>query len=122
MITFDQLREQSHSRIRRWHPGFPGEEDPLVAWSGGDWGNALAGETGEACNVVKKIRRLETSKRGRVSEEDVSLLVEKLADELADVVIYADCLSQLYGIDLGEAVKDKFNATSIEYGFPERLQ
>jgi len=120
-LEFGRLSYINRERCSRWHPGFPSEEDPAVAWSGGDWANAMQGEAGEAGNVVKKLRRLETAKRGRPTEEDAAELVAKLGAELADTIIYADLLATYYGVDLPAAIIAKFNATSVEYGFPERL-
>ncbi len=82
---------------------------PLDSWSPTDWGCALAGEAGEACNLAKKMRR----------GEDVPLL--EMSHELADVVIYADLLAARLGIDLGQAVKDKFNIVSARKGSKVRL-
>jgi NTP pyrophosphatase (non-canonical NTP hydrolase) len=111
------LAEQNVARAQRWHPGFPQEDD----WTGGDWAAAMAGECGEACNIVKKLRRIETAKRGRPTEQDTAVLRSMLSDELADLLIYADLLAAKYGLDLSEAVREKFNATSVQYDFPERL-
>ena len=116
-LTFAALTKANVTRAQRWHPGFPEEDD----WTGGDWATAMAGEAGEACNVVKKLRRVETAKRGRVTEQDTAELVEQLAYELADLIIYADLLAAKYGIDLTLAVLAKFNSVSRDYGFPERL-
>jgi NTP pyrophosphatase (non-canonical NTP hydrolase) len=76
----------------------------LDAWSPTDWACALAGETGEACNLIKKLRRGEEVESGDI------------ARELADVVIYADLLAARCGIDLGEAVRCKFNEVSHRRG------
>jgi NTP pyrophosphatase (non-canonical NTP hydrolase) len=75
---------------------------PLDSKDGPWWGNAMAGEVGEACNVVKKIDR-----DGSTPER-----IQDLADELADVVTYADLLAARYGINLAEAIKSKFNEVS----------
>lgn len=77
--------------------------------------NELAGETGEACNVGKKIERERLGIRG---SRDT---VEHLAEELADVVICADLVAMAEGIDLDAAVVAKFNATSEEVGLKTRL-
>lgn len=45
----------------------------------------------------------------------------KLADELADVVLYADLLAQKAGIELAGAIRAKFNRVSEAQGFPERI-
>ncbi len=113
-LKFDDLRVVNVSRCLRWHP--PGS----IPWNAADWSNALCGEAGELANVVKKIRRHET---GCVNNGDPSLaeLKPMSADELADVVIYADLLAHYLGIDLGEAVRNKFNRSSVKFGFPERL-
>lgn len=119
-LSFPRLHSVNADRARRWHRGFPNEEN---GWVGSDWSNAMAGEAGEACNVVKKLRRLDfgyAGKHGR-GREDREGLLRKLAEELADTLIYADLLASFYGIDLGAAVVAKFNQVSDEEGFPERL-
>lgn len=73
---------------------------PLASWSPSDWAMATAGELGELCNLLKKARR----------GEAVDPLA--LADEAADVVIYLDLLCARIGIDLGAAVRRKFNIVS----------
>lgn len=107
-----ELHAKNETRVARWH------EDNV--WEGTDWATALAGEMGEACNVVKKLRRAET---GAINAGDppVEELVEMLALECADVLIYLEILASHYGIDLGEATVTKFNQTSEKYDFPERL-
>lgn len=105
-------------RARRWHKDFgPGKGD----WNGADWSNAMAGEMGEAANVVKKIRRAETGHPG-ANDPDTVTLVMQLGEELADVVIYADLLASYYGLDLGTEIVNKFNKVSDREGFPEKLR
>lgn len=116
-LTFAQLRETNTARCARWHSGFPLGD---TGWSGADWSNAAAGEMGEACNVVKKLRRQETGARGAVDPE-YDVLCRKLGDEIADTVIYLDLLATFYGIDLAAAVIRKFDAISEREGMPERL-
>jgi NTP pyrophosphatase (non-canonical NTP hydrolase) len=108
------LQALSVTRCARWHgPG-------TVPWSGADWSNAMCGEAGEAANIVKKLRRIETGTgaQGQLARDD---LVRMLAPELADVVCYAVLVADHYGIALGAAVVEKFNAVSEREGFPERL-
>lgn len=114
-LTFAHLAATNLQRCKRWHPGFPAD-----GWTGADWGNAAAGEMGEACNVVKKLRRGEAAMPG-ANDPGRDKLIEQLGQELADTVIYLDLLAQHYGIDLAEAVVAKFNAVSVREGFPERL-
>jgi len=113
-LGFSELRRVNVTRCERWHgPG----SDP---WTAADWSNATCGEAGEMANVIKKIRRHET---GAVNEGDPPLATLKAmaAEEIADVVIYADLLAKYLGIDLGQAIRSKFNKVSVKYGFPERL-
>ncbi len=95
-------------------------------WSVADWSNALAGEVGEICNAVKKLRRVEDGIANLNVESGRQLdtreaAVAKVAEELADTFIYLDLLAQHLGIDLPDAIVQKFNIVSERYGFPERL-
>jgi NTP pyrophosphatase (non-canonical NTP hydrolase) len=78
-------------------------------------GNELAGEVGEACNVIKKLER---ERLGIPGSRDT---VEHLAEELADVVICTDLVAAKAGIDLWSAVVSKFNQTSEKMGFQTRM-
>ena len=74
-----------------------------VRWFGVDWKKiplwywalALAGEAGEMCNLVKKQLRDGTDTK------------QAVADELADIVIYALLQASVMGIDLEAAVLRK---------------
>lgn len=113
-LGFEELHVVNATRCERWHP------PSSTPWTSADWSNALCGEAGELANVVKKIRRHET---GAVNQGDPAMreLREMAAMELADVVIYADLVARHLQINLGEAIKLKFNKVSVKYGFPERL-
>lgn len=113
-LSFAELRRQNVSRRDRWHDG---ADD----WTGADWSNAMAGEAGEACNIVKKIRRWETGAGTGYNTPGMEFLVPALAEELADVVTYCDLLADKFDIDLGRAVAEKFNRVSEAQDFPERL-
>jgi NTP pyrophosphatase (non-canonical NTP hydrolase) len=97
-LTFNHLKMVNEHRARISFP-------QCEKWGLGDWGCALAGEVGEACNKIKKLRRGET-----ISNEDI-------ADELADAVIYADLICTQLGVTLGEAVARKFNEVSDRVGY-----
>lgn len=76
-------------------------------WSPAEWLQATVGELGELANLLKKVRRGDFT------------LEEKMPDirkEFADVVIYFDILALQFGIDLGEAVREKFNEVSHRVG------
>lgn len=78
-------------------------------------GTELAGEVGEACNIVKKLER---ERLGLPGSRDT---VAHLAEELADIIICVDLMAMTYGIDLTQATCDKFNATSEKMKFKTRL-
>lgn len=105
-------------------------------WTLADWSNAMCGEAGEAANVVKKLRRIESGlweSQRYTGDGSGSMLVTlgvtdagrelltMLGDELADLVLYADLLAQKAGLNLGDCVRAKFNRVSEAQGFPERL-
>lgn len=96
-LSFNKLRE---TNVRRCNEAFR----PLEDWTPTDWGCALAGEVGEACNLLKKMLRGEP-----VDKEDV-------ANELADVQTYLDLLAARLDIDLGAAVVRKFDIVSRRRG------
>lgn len=103
-------------RARRRHP------QGIEEWSVNDWLAAMAGEAGEACNAGKKHRRILS---GIQQHGDVPVSLEEAADriveELADVVIYADLVASRLGRDLASAIEEKFNKISAREGFPERI-
>jgi NTP pyrophosphatase (non-canonical NTP hydrolase) len=102
------LRTANVQRQREW--------DPTNSVSLEYRGNELAGEVGEACNVIKKIVRERLGIRGsRATQAD-------LADELADVIICVDLIAAHEGIDLCAAVRNKFNYTSFRYNLKTRLE
>lgn len=107
-LVYASLREANVARQAEWCP----EQVPDLSFRG----NELAGETGEVCNVIKKLERERLGWRG---SRDT---VEHLSEELADVVICADLVAISAGIDLNAAVAAKFNATSEKVGLPHRLE
>lgn len=101
-LAFEELRR---ANVRRCEDVF----HPIDSWSETDWATAMGGECGEALNLIKKRRR----------GEEIAL--EEVAKELADLVIYADLLAARMGIDLGEAVRQKFNEVSARRKSEVRL-
>lgn len=104
---FRRLREANVHRQGLWDAG----NQIDLAYRG----NELAGEVGEACNVIKKLVRERLGIRGSRAT------LQQLAEELADVVICTDLIAMAEGIDLDEAIAAKFNATSEKVGLPTRL-
>ena len=103
----DVLREANKWRHIEWSQG--------NAISLSYRGNELAGEVGEACNILKKLDREQMGIVGSRASKD------QLADELADVVICVDLIAMDMSIDLAAAVRRKFNATSEKYGLKTRI-
>lgn len=101
-LTFAELRAANQARL----PAF----GPHGDWTPSDWATATAGELGEACNFIKKIRR-----------GDQGVTTGDVAKELADTATYLDFLAWSMGIDLGEAVRAKFNEVSERIGYEGRL-
>lgn len=104
---FDALRSANQARQQEW------DQDNRITIE--YRGNELAGEVGEACNVIKKIARERLGIRGSRAS------LAQLAEELADVVICADLIAMDAGISLARAIADKFNATSEKYGLATRI-
>ena len=69
-------------------------------WSLTDWACAVAGEVGEMCNMIKKLKRGE------------NIDINEIGKEIADVVIYSDLLATRLGLSLSKLVTDKFNEVS----------
>ena len=106
--TFELLRQANCSRQKEWNTG---SEKVSIAFRGLE----MAGEAGEACNVLKKLER---ERIGLVGSKST---MQDAADELADVVICVDLICQDLNIDLGEAIKQKFNKASLKYGLTTLL-
>lgn len=107
METFRTLRSANANRQPKW--------DTKGVLDGAYRGNELAGEVGEACNVIKKLER------ERLGIGGSRTTVQALAEELADVVICCDLVAMHYGIDLQRAIQDKFNASSDRLGLSTHL-
>ncbi len=113
-MNFEDLRQANTKRC--------GESfHPIDHWSPTDWGCAMAGECGEACNNLKKLRRLEGSHFARDDEREVDKLIDQVMDEVADMVVYADLLATRLNRSLESAIIDKFNRMSDTVGSDIKL-
>lgn len=101
-LSFARLRKTNLARCNQ-------DIRPINEWSELEWGGCIAGETGELCNFLKKMKRGE-----KVKKKD-------LAHELADIVTYVDLTAARLDIDLGEAVREKFNIVSKRWNSKFRL-
>ena len=115
-LTFNGLRAVNLPRALRWHKG------GLEEWSVNDWLAAMGGEAGEALNAGKKHRRLlgGVQQHGDVPAH-LKAAEDRIMEELADTVIYADLVASRLGRSLDGAIVEKFNAISVRENFPERL-
>ena len=105
-LSFNTLREANKKRLpqfknrkgKRAHSKKDGSD-----WTPAQWLQAVTGELGEYANLRKKFER------GDIDQKEFKAQAEK---ELADVVTYLDILAMQLKIDLGQAVKEKFNEVS----------
>jgi NTP pyrophosphatase (non-canonical NTP hydrolase) len=109
LLNFDDLRR---ANVLRCEEVFHLIND----WSPTDWATAMAGECGEACNEVKKLRRLDGADSSIDTPEERERLREVIGKEIADLVIYADLLAARLDIDLAGAIIEKFNEVSAKRG------
>jgi hypothetical protein len=105
MTTFEALRDAVIERSEELNEG--NRTDAAFR------GLEMGGECGEAQNVIKKLELIRRGFAGLVKFSEADLL-DRLAEELADTVICADRCAVLYSIDLGAAVRHKFNVTSVQ--------
>jgi len=101
-ITFNVLRDANRNRQKEW----PGNEKADVAFRAIE----LAGEAGELMEAIKKFLRAERGIKGSTSTPF------EIADEMGDLLVSLDLLADELGIDLGVAVRRKFNKTTDKYG------
>ena len=118
------LNKFREANVKRCNEAF----HPLDSWSPTDWATAMAGEMGEACNLIKKLRRGDfvdeercsklagTQLSGQCNGKHRQHAIASIADELADLITYADLLAASLGINLSESLRRKFNAVSVRVG------
>ena len=109
-LTFTGLREANKMRLPQFkdaNGNICHKEKDGSDWSLSDWMTAVAGETGELANVVKKVRR---------GDFTIDEARQSIADEAADIVTYLDIFCSNAGVNLGSAVMDKFNRVSKRVG------
>lgn len=109
--TLRDLRIANAARDLEWNIG----KEPL---SLSFRGNELGAECGEALGEIKSIERARYGIPGTKTEEEAR---SALAKELADVIICCDLIAMDTGLDLDEAIRAKFNATSEKHDFGTRM-
>lgn len=125
-LTFDRLREANTIRGAQWdgQPAHLADLSFRAMELGGEAGEAceamllMLAATGKTQNVAKKLVRQLNGRVGGMQKEEARVA---LADELADVVICADRVAEVLGIDMAPAIVAKFNKTSRKHGLIEIL-
>lgn len=107
MDFMDVLRIANDSRQKMWDPDNKITAPYRML--------ELAGEVGEAANIVKKLER---ERLGLVGSRTT---VAALEEEIGDIQVCLDLVAAKYNIDLRKAAIAKFNAASIKNGFPQRI-
>lgn len=102
-LCFSVLRKANRARQQEW-PGSDKADEAFRALE-------VAGEAGEVAGAVKKYLRAQRGIKGSTASLD------DIADEIGDLIVSLDLLADALKIDLGIAVRSKFNATSKYYGF-----
>lgn len=85
------------------------------------WACATAGETGEMCNAVKKLKRIAEGTNTAKDPQTEADAIAEIGKELADMITYADLLAARLGIDLESAIVTKFNEVSDRMGCTIKL-
>lgn len=106
-LDLDKLRDANIRRDKEWNPDK--KLTPLFR------ATELGGEVGEALNIVKKLERERLNIKGSRTTK------EMLAGELADILICVDLLAMEYEIDLSQALRNTFNATSEKQNLSVKL-
>ena len=102
------IKEFQETNKKRSLESFPG----CKKWTLGDWGNALAGETGELCNFIKKIRRIEVEASTLNSNMSMGELIKAVGEEMGDIMSYLANIASELNLDLEKETVKKFNKVS----------
>lgn len=115
-MDITKLQKVNQERLKRWHS----DSEP---WTLLEYAGAMCGESGEAANFAKKIKRihqrLPNFKRGLATDK-INELNQALAKEVADSIIYSLIILSELDMDASEVIANVYDQKSIEYGFPER--
>lgn len=127
-IDLDTIRRANVARQKEW--------DGDAQFSEIFFADALAGEVGEAAeiiqllalqvmlnrasgqiaNMAKKFERHRLGLRGSTTDKAA------LGKELADILTYTDLMANKLGLSLGEEFVNKFNDVSFKYGMKTHFE
>lgn len=103
LLTFQEFQALNK---RRCEEAFHRVGDDI--WPIQNWMLAIAGETGEACNLMKKVLR---------GDFTIDAARPELLKECADIICYTDLAITHLQADTGETVMAKFNEVSRRVGW-----
>lgn len=104
-LTFAKMRYANLARLDDiFHP--------IDEWNACEWACAMAGEAGEVCNAVKKMKRMETGSTTEGDPTNYTDAIDAIGSEIADTILYLDLLAARLSIDIGHEVCKKFNEVS----------
>ena len=106
MNTFWQFQDTNRLRCEEGFGHQVAWDEP--AWPIQNWALAIAGESGELCNLIKKCIRGDFT----VQEKRIEIL-----SELADIITYCDLAVSALDADTGETVWAKFDEVSKRIGW-----
>ena len=104
---FDKLRAANRARQAVW-PGSEGADAPFRTIEFGE-------EAGELLGAVKKLMRAQRGIAGNVGKP-LEQLRTAVLEEIGDVLISLDLMTDALGIDIRDCVPMKFNKTSAKVG------
>ena len=116
-LTFALLRAANKARLADFKNA-RGEyvHRNKAPWLLSQWGCALAGEVGEALNIIKKYERGDFT---QIAWEEKWQY--ELECECADIAVYLDLLAIHANISLEDAIRHKFNVVSNRINSEIRL-
>lgn len=118
MNVLNELKKVNEKRSEK------GFNVKLLDWKLSQWSNAVAGEVGELCNIIKKVERGDYHERPKNQSENKDFnnayaakdYRADIGKEVADIVIYLDLLCKRENLDLGAEIVKKFNEVSERVG------
>lgn len=131
-LSFTTLREANTLRLPLFKNS-KGEPAHTKAdgsdWKLSQWVNATSGELGELSEMIllaamnKSLGKIgDTAKKLDRGDKDLDEARKGIAKEMADVGCYLDLLALRCGIDLGQAITDKFNEISERVNVPIKIK
>jgi NTP pyrophosphatase (non-canonical NTP hydrolase) len=107
MMRFEELDRANEERSQLW-PGGDNIDEAFLAMEIGE-------EAGELQAAIKKMIRYRKGIAGNSSQTEEELL-QRISEEVADVFINASRVCVAFGISPEDAIREKFNRSSVKVG------